>query len=86
MSKVPPSPGASQPSTRPISRWPVPSVMELPDDLKARILEVQDKAGFVPNVFLALAHRPEEPRVPTTACTVWWPMAPSCASTRKSRS
>lgn len=62
MSKVPLSPGASQPSTRPISRWPVPSVMELPDDLKARILEVQDKAGFVPNVFLALAHRPEELR------------------------
>ncbi|MBL8332479.1 MAG: peroxidase-related enzyme, partial [Rubrivivax sp.] len=44
----------------PISRWPVPDVNALPDDMKARILEVQAKAGFVPNVFLALAHRPAE--------------------------
>ncbi|NBT09700.1 MAG: alkylhydroperoxidase [Betaproteobacteria bacterium] len=49
-------------SARPISRWPVPDVMDLPADLKARILEVQSKAGFVPNVFLALAHRPDELR------------------------
>ena len=48
--------------TRPISRWPVPELMDLPEDLKARILEVQSKAGFVPNVFLALAHRPDELR------------------------
>jgi uncharacterized peroxidase-related enzyme len=43
-----------------ISRYPVPELKDLPDDLRARILEVQDKAGFVPNVFLALAHRPAE--------------------------
>jgi uncharacterized peroxidase-related enzyme len=45
-----------------ISRYPVPAVADLPDDLRERILAVQDKAGFVPNVFLALAHRPEECR------------------------
>ena len=46
--------------THPISRWPVPDLNALPEDIKARILEVQAKAGFVPNVFLALAHRPAE--------------------------
>jgi len=45
---------------QPISRFPVPEVARLPDDVRARILEVQDKAGFVPNVFLVLAHRPDE--------------------------
>lgn len=45
-----------------ISRYPVPSLLEVPDDLRQRFLEVQDKAGFVPNVFLALAHRPQECR------------------------
>ncbi len=44
----------------PISRWPVPELNDLPDDMKTRILDVQAKAGFVPNVFLALAHRPAE--------------------------
>jgi uncharacterized peroxidase-related enzyme len=44
----------------PISRYPVPALADLPDDLRTRILEVQAKAGFVPNVFLALAHRPAE--------------------------
>ena len=44
----------------PISRYPVPGLKDLPDDLRTRILEVQAKAGFVPNVFLALAHRPAE--------------------------
>jgi uncharacterized peroxidase-related enzyme len=43
-----------------ISRYPVPKLEELPDDVRARILEVQEKAGFVPNVFLTLAHRPQE--------------------------
>lgn len=43
-----------------ISRYPVPELKDLPEDLRARILEVQEKAGFVPNVFLALAHRPAE--------------------------
>ncbi|WP_326541152.1 peroxidase-related enzyme [Pseudorhodoferax sp.] len=42
------------------SRWPVPELADLPADLRERILEVQAKAGFVPNVFLALAHRPAE--------------------------
>jgi len=44
----------------PLSRYPVPQLADLPDDIRARILAVQEKAGFVPNVFLALAHRPEE--------------------------
>ncbi len=44
----------------PISRFPVPALEDLPQDVRARILAVQEKSGFVPNVFLALAHRPEE--------------------------
>ncbi|MDO9073699.1 MAG: peroxidase-related enzyme [Rubrivivax sp.] len=43
-----------------ISRYPVPELKDLPEDMRSRILEVQEKAGFVPNVFLALAHRPAE--------------------------
>src|SRR5512143_2302553 len=43
-----------------ISRYPAQELQELPQDIKDRILAVQDKAGFVPNVFLALAHRPNE--------------------------
>ena len=43
--------------SQPISRWPVPEIKDLPEDLRARILDVQAKAGFVPNVFLAFAHR-----------------------------
>jgi len=46
--------------SHPISRYPVPDLAELPEDMRTRILEVQEKAGFVPNVFLALAHRPDE--------------------------
>jgi uncharacterized peroxidase-related enzyme len=46
--------------TAAISRYPVPELKDLPEDMRARILEVQEKAGFVPNVFLALAHRPAE--------------------------
>jgi uncharacterized peroxidase-related enzyme len=46
--------------TPPISRYPVPTLENLPEDIRTRILEVQAKAGFVPNVFLALAHRPAE--------------------------
>src|SRR3954469_2858546 len=45
---------------KPISRFPVPELEDLPQDIRERILAVQDKAGFVPNVFLALAHRPDE--------------------------
>ena len=44
----------------PISRYPVPALTELPDDVRQRILEVQEKSGFVPNVFLAFSHRPAE--------------------------
>jgi uncharacterized peroxidase-related enzyme len=44
----------------PVSRFPIPALSDLPDDIRARIEEVQAKAGFVPNVFLALAHRPAE--------------------------
>jgi uncharacterized peroxidase-related enzyme len=43
-----------------ISRFPVPALDDLPDDVRARIEAVQERTGFVPNVFLALAHRPEE--------------------------
>ncbi|MBK6334317.1 MAG: peroxidase-related enzyme [Betaproteobacteria bacterium] len=44
----------------PISRYPVPKLEGLPEDIRARMLEVQAKAGFIPNVFLTLAHRPDE--------------------------
>jgi uncharacterized peroxidase-related enzyme len=47
-------------TTHPISRYPTPALENLPDDIRTKILEVQEKAGFVPNVFLTFAHRPEE--------------------------
>jgi uncharacterized peroxidase-related enzyme len=43
-----------------MNRYPAPDINDLPDDIKAKVLEVQAKAGFVPNVFLALARRPAE--------------------------
>ena len=43
-----------------ISRFPVPRLEELPQDIRERIAAVQEKSGFIPNVFLALAHRPDE--------------------------
>ncbi|MGC4365202.1 peroxidase-related enzyme [Hydrogenophaga sp. R2] len=43
-----------------MSRYPAPDINDLPEDIKARVLEVQEKAGFVPNVFLSLARRPAE--------------------------
>lgn len=43
-----------------ISRFPVPKLSALPKDIKQRIQTVQEKSGFVPNVFLVLAHRPDE--------------------------
>ena len=49
-------------TTPPISRFPVPELADIPEDIRARILEVQEKSGFVPNVFLALSHRPDECR------------------------
>jgi uncharacterized peroxidase-related enzyme len=47
----------SQPA---ISRFPVPAIVDLPEDIRTRLLAVQEKSGFVPNVFLTLAHRPDE--------------------------
>jgi uncharacterized peroxidase-related enzyme len=44
----------------PISRYPIPKLEELPEDIRARMLDVQEKAGFIPNVFVALARRPDE--------------------------
>ena len=59
-----PTPGTVVPSstltpkeTR-VSRYPFPDLNTLPEDIRARILEVQEKAGFIPNVFLAFARRP----------------------------
>ena len=43
-----------------ISSYPVPRLEDLPQDIRERIVAVQDKAGFVPNVFITLAHRPDE--------------------------
>jgi uncharacterized peroxidase-related enzyme len=45
-----------------ISRFPVAEIADLPDDLRERVLEIQERTGFVPNVFLALGHRPAELR------------------------
>ena len=47
-------------SEKPISRFPVPELNNLPEDIRETILDVQEKSGFVPNVFLALANRPDE--------------------------
>src|SRR5260370_34163220 len=47
--------------TQPIAkRFPTPSIDKLPDDIRDRLLAVQEKSGFIPNVFLTLAYRPEE--------------------------
>ncbi len=51
---------ASSPATPPISRFSVPELREMPEDVRARIEQVAEKAGFVPNVFLVLARRPDE--------------------------
>ncbi|MBO9311983.1 MAG: peroxidase-related enzyme [Chloroflexus sp.] len=48
-------------SERPISRFPIPDrIADLPDDIRERIEKVAEKSGFIPNVFLALAQRPDE--------------------------
>ena len=44
----------------PISRFPIPALEDLPEDMQQSMKEVSDKAGFIPNIFLALAHRPAE--------------------------
>jgi uncharacterized peroxidase-related enzyme len=46
--------------TKPISLYPVPKLEDLPQDIRDKMLQVQEKAGFIPNVFLTLAHRPDE--------------------------
>lgn len=43
-----------------VSRFPVPELKDMPDDIRQRIQAVQEKSGFIPNVFLTLAHRPDE--------------------------
>jgi uncharacterized peroxidase-related enzyme len=50
----------SESTARPISRFPVPELADLPDDIRRRIESVSEKSGFIPNVFLVLAHRPDE--------------------------
>ncbi|MEJ7668638.1 MAG: peroxidase-related enzyme [Casimicrobiaceae bacterium] len=47
-------------SARAVSRYSVSQLADLPEDIQSRFLDVQKKAGFVPNVFVTLAHRPEE--------------------------
>ena len=47
-------------SSQPISRFPVPVLEDLPRDIQQRFAEVQEKAGFIPNIFLTLARRPDE--------------------------
>ena len=42
------------------TRYPAPAVLDLPEDIKAKVLEIQEKSGFIPNVFLGLARRPDE--------------------------
>jgi uncharacterized peroxidase-related enzyme len=49
-------------SDTPISRYPVARLDELPEDLRETIFGIQEKTGFVPNVFLAMGHRPDELR------------------------
>src|SRR6202451_851798 len=46
--------------TQTIKRFPTPAIDKLPEDIRSRLLAVQEKSGFVPNVFLTLAYRPDE--------------------------
>ena len=47
--------------TQPIAkRFPTPPIDKLPDDIRTRLLAVQEKSGFIPNVFLTLAYRPDD--------------------------
>lgn len=47
-------------NAKPVSRFPIPELSKLPEDIRQRIMEVEEKSGFIPNVFLVLAHRPAE--------------------------
>jgi uncharacterized peroxidase-related enzyme len=51
------NPSMTQPMAK---RFPTPSIDQLPDDIRTRLLAVQEKSGFIPNVFLTLAYRPDE--------------------------
>ncbi|MEI4487529.1 peroxidase-related enzyme [Frigidibacter sp. MR17.14] len=51
---------ATPPPEPAVSRFPVPRLEDMPEDIRARITAVQEKSGFIPNVFLVLAHRPDE--------------------------
>jgi uncharacterized peroxidase-related enzyme len=51
---------STPPTSATTPRYPAPEIKDLPDDIRAKVLEVQEKAGFVPNVFLAFARRPAE--------------------------
>ena len=51
---------SANPQAPAISRYPIPRLEDMPADIRARIVAVQEKSGFVPNVFLVLAHRPDE--------------------------
>lgn len=62
MSEPNKQPHESRRVSHPISRFPIPRLNELPADIRKRIEAVQEKAGFIPNVFLTLAHRPDECR------------------------
>src|SRR3982750_3557768 len=55
--EVPPMPQSAQAA---ISRYPLPALEAMPEDIRVRILKVQEKSGFIPNVFLMLAYRPDE--------------------------
>src|SRR5829696_7620164 len=57
---MPLEPDGLMPQQPIVKRFPTPALDELPDDIRQRILAVQEKSGFVPNVFLALAYRPDE--------------------------
>ena len=51
----------NQSETKPaMSRFSIPELKSLPEDIRSQIVDVQEKSGFVPNVFLALTHRPDE--------------------------
>jgi uncharacterized peroxidase-related enzyme len=60
LARMPAFAGTTPPRTRMTHRYPAPDIQNLPDDIRAKVLEVQEKAGFVPNVFLAFARRPAE--------------------------
>jgi uncharacterized peroxidase-related enzyme len=50
----------TQVANQAVSRFPVPELKDMPEDIRERIVAVQEKSGFIPNVFLTLAHRPDE--------------------------